>query len=176
MGHYTRWRNHGDVMESVPLGQRRSTEHPCEFAGCDRLAKSLALCNVHRAQQRVGRTLTPIEPKGPWGGGCIDSKGYRILSMNTRRIFEHRYVMEQMLGRELLPGETVHHINGVKDDNRPSNLQLWMSAQTPGQKVVDIITWAHEILNRYENQESFGALYGEKEAETKCQSIMADSK
>lgn len=39
-------------------------------------------------------------------------------------IYEHRYVMEQHLGRYLLPGEIIHHINGVRNDNRVDNLSV----------------------------------------------------
>lgn len=65
-------------------------------------------------------------------------------------IGEHRILMEQALGRELYPDENVHHVNGVKDDNRPENLELWSVSQPSGQRVEDKITWAVQFLARYD--------------------------
>jgi hypothetical protein len=47
----------------------------------------------------------------------------------SQYVFEHIIVMERLLGRYMLPGESVHHRNGVKDDNRPENLELWTRPQ-----------------------------------------------
>jgi len=54
-------------------------------------------------------------------------------------VAEHRYVMEQILGRPLLPGETPHHKNGQRADNRPENLELWPKPQPPGQRAEDLL-------------------------------------
>lgn len=67
----------------------------------------------------------------------------------SNRIPEHRVVMEEMLGRRLLPGENVHHKNGVRHDNRPGNLELWVTHQPRGQRPEDLLIWAREIIERY---------------------------
>ena len=53
-------------------------------------------------------------------------------------IFEHTVVMSSMIGRPLAKGESVHHKNGVRDDNRPENLELWTVHQPRGQRVSDL--------------------------------------
>jgi hypothetical protein len=57
--------------------------------------------------------------------------------------------MEKALGRKLHLDETVHHINGVRHDNRLENLQLWSSSHPRGQRVDDKVSWALEMIARY---------------------------
>ncbi len=71
-------------------------------------------------------------------------------AVNGRYVLEHILVMESRLGRTLLADETVHHINGVRDDNRDANLELWSSAHPPGQRVHEKIAWMKEFIQRYE--------------------------
>ena len=57
--------------------------------------------------------------------------------------------MEEHLGRALVKGENVHHINGDRSDNRIDNLELWNTTQPKGQRAADKLAWAHEIIALY---------------------------
>lgn len=91
--------------------------------------------------------------------GSLDRKGYRVVRINGQEYKEHRLIMEQLLGRPLLPSETVHHCNTVRHDNRTNgpldadfrsgNLQLWSKSQPSGGRVTDKVAWAVELLELY---------------------------
>lgn len=49
---------------------------------------------------------------------------YKSIKVNGKKIDEHRFIMEQFLGRKLERYEIVHHINGNKNDNRIQNLTI----------------------------------------------------
>lgn len=127
--------------------------HPCADCGVsiDWRAKVCRQCwgKAHQgprsAHWRGGRPQTTYS-----GYRLVKSPGHpRAKPKNGNYVPEHQLVMEEMLDRYLEPGENVHHRNGVRDDNRPENLELWLVHQPAGQRVEDIADWAEDILRRY---------------------------
>lgn len=125
--HYTRLKRWGDPLGSAPKPGTRNT---CEVEGCGRQTRNRTgkHCRLHIQRQRAGRGVGPAGLKQrPKGSGSVNAGGYVMHATGGSRIYEHRRVMAELIGRPLETFEHVHHINGIRTDNRPENLQLWVS-------------------------------------------------
>lgn len=98
------------------------------------------------------RKQASLNPEGRW----LNKQGYVVMhsyghpnGYKNGQMYEHGFIMSGLLGRPLHPGETVHHKNGVKNDNDPDNLELWVTHQPKGQRPEDLVEWATEIMARY---------------------------
>lgn len=111
----------------------------CSVEICDREAKVKGLCLGHDGRRRKYgdvRADVPIRKMAERGAGKSRYlvNGYVLIAVpegtpgrkSSGMMAEHRYVMQQMLGRPLLPAplETVHHKDGDKQNNHPDNLEL----------------------------------------------------
>ena len=127
----------------------------CSVDGCENKYRSRGLCEAHYRRWIHNGSLGDTLPKQRVLTGNYKPNGYRTVTVhghpnaNKRgKMLEHRYVMAEHLGRPLEPGETVHHKNGVRDDNRIENLELMVSHPS-GQRVTDRVDDALTILRRY---------------------------
>ena len=136
-----------------PLYVYQNVASICQIDFCQEKVDSQGLCQNHSAKfKRKGFVIGPNlrqRPERTEPARYVDVivKNHPILKDGYYK--EHRVVMAEKLGRALLPHENVHHINGVRDDNRVENLELWTIWQPAGQRVEDKIAYAKEILNTY---------------------------
>lgn len=145
--HYHRVMRHGDPLSGSTFRDFKLGD-PCRVDGCENPATGRGYCSKHvsRFRKRNGDLSDPKPPKFRYR----NSSGYILTVVAGVRCLEHRVVMEARIGRRLLPGENVHHINGIRDDNRIENLELWSSSQPSGQRIIDKVAWASEILATYQ--------------------------
>lgn len=152
-----------DRSSAVPKGT------PCVVDGCGRpsLTKD-GICRTHYRYRTGGDEdwQRPIPGRAVDGEGHLNEHGYRIMCIDGVMVPEHRLVMERLIGRPLLPSETVHHKTGGfkgRADNRPGNLELWTGRHPTGHRVEDVVTYCREMLAVY-GTEAERALFAEHAA------------
>jgi hypothetical protein len=140
--HYARWRKNGDPGEGSirkwGTNEGHSGRRTCSIDGCEQTVQGHGYCKMHYARWR--RHGDPLKKRGREPKPLIYSgNGYLLAwapghpaASRGHRVFEHRLVMERKLGRYLEPYETVHHKNGIRDDNRPDNLEIWNGRHPAG--------------------------------------------
>lgn len=130
------------------------TEFTCEWCSkvfiCDRRTAHVDRGVARRFCSHACKVESWQKDGKPWSGRrerIVKVNGYvdvhcpehpSVQNKPYKRVYEHRLVMETMLGRYLHPWETVHHKDGNKQHNDPSNLELWIRAQPTGIRLEDV--------------------------------------
>jgi hypothetical protein len=143
---------HPALKELIDLARQRTRPRiPCPHCGKEfvqKIREPRAYTDGKPRMQEFCSKACANRARGR--NGCLDRHGYVILPGGSKGAYrppQHRAVMEEVIGRPLLDGETVHHKNGNRQDNRPENLELWSSRHGKGQRVDDRVRDALAFLS-----------------------------
>ena len=119
----------------------------CSVSGCRKPMRAKTFCSTHYAIWSRNGSPT-VYRKRHDGTGGLTKDGYLLITIHGRKILEHRYVMQQILGRPLEQNEIVHHINGDRLNNHPTNLILMsLAAHTKQHKRTLFSSDSHKQCN-----------------------------
>ena len=114
-------------------------------------------CNVDRWAELLSGPKNTGEAHRLWKGGRHESKdGYVFIMVKDHPcadksgyVLENRLIMEAMIGRYLTKEETVHHKNGIRNDNRPENLELYSGRHGKGQSILEMLEFCEQYIAEY---------------------------
>ena len=163
----------GEIKRGYDIGYKKSKERwiwsACKRCGKERWVQLVGgearwgYCRV------CAQTYNRYSPSGSshynWKGGIFKTKDgyleqtvdknspYLEMAIKTNRkkkpVLQHRLIMAEHLGRCLTEDELVHHLNGIRDDNRRENLVIVKSTKHSGNTLNSILM---ERIRQLENR------------------------
>lgn len=117
-----------------------------ECPTCSLLFSSRKSGQVYCSKQCANQLISRVHREN--GATTVAASGY-VMERTASSVWElqHRVVLERHLGRSLQKFENVHHINGIRSDNRLENLELWTKPQAVGQRVEDLVKF---VVDNYQ--------------------------
>ncbi len=157
------------VLKRMQNGKKNTVRYLCEcdcgnekiiaYGSLTRKDKfSTKSCGCLIKKNKFYKPYIPV----PKNNSRKDSYGYvRLYKPNhnylnyesksqSRWIGEHISAMSEYLQRPIQKGEQIHHKNGIRNDNRIENLELWSKSHPSGQRVKDVIDFCRWYLEKYE--------------------------
>lgn len=114
--------------------QRVVPNAACKISGCERVAKTIGLCKGHNLRLSKYGDVQADKPFRGSENRRINKGGYVMIRVpqgtpgatgpKKTHMLEHRYIVQEAVGRPLRRNETVHHRDGNRQNNSPENLEL----------------------------------------------------
>lgn len=123
----------------------------CRSSSLDRYDRCACGGRKQKTSKHCMSCTNKLNPRNWKGGKATHTKGYNLTYDGATYVFNHRSVMEDVIGRKLLEDEFVHHKNGVKLDDRQDNLELWVKTPPQDMDSHASLDWALEMVSRYAN-------------------------